>query len=70
MANSRKGKTAATSALNHYRREMGGQGDGSSTDAIDLITDLLLSFQEEVAEHILDTVAMHEREDRQEPETD
>lgn len=65
MANTLKGRAAAASALNHYRRELGGQGDGMSSDAIDLIADLLLEFEENVAEHILEQAVDAYRNDRE-----
>lgn len=69
MANTLKGRAAAASALNHYRRELGGQGDGMSSDAIDLIADLLLEFEKNVAEHVLEQAVDAYRSDREMPPT-
>jgi len=70
MANSRKGKAAAVSALNHFREIVGDQGDGDSTDAEDLIANLLLTFEPEVAAVIIERAAGHWETDRHVAETE
>lgn len=57
MASTTEGKAAALSALQHYRRSLGQQGEPLSDDAVDLIVDLLLGFDAEVADHIIRVAA-------------
>lgn len=69
MANSRKGKAAATSALKAYCAAWK-SAEPSVTNATDLVADLLLTFSEEEAEKILDNATIHYFADRREDETD
>lgn len=67
MANSRKAKAAARTALRMYSLSY---DESESVTTTDLITDLLLNLPPTEAETALRTASQDYYEDRQEPETD
>lgn len=64
MAKIQSNTDAALSALRSYCRELGVQGEPSAIDASDMITDLLLNFDTEVAIGILYRVERDNSADR------
>lgn len=70
MANSKSGKTAARGALALYIAQKNEPWEPTPTFATDMVTDLLLTFSESVANQIIDDVVRNVSQDRHTAESE